>query len=143
MEVVYCLEEIEKVAKRLAKLIKPGDIVGFSGELATGKTTLIGQIVKAFGYTGTVNSPTFVIEHRYPVNFDGLTEIIHLDFYRLSEADLVHFDWLEYLNAPAKIVLIEWPEIAETHLPKAMKLITIKGQDEKTRRLVFQPYSSR
>lgn len=143
MEITYQLEEITNVAKKLAKLIEPGDIVGFTGELAAGKTTLISEIVKTLGYIGTVNSPTFVIEHRYPVNKKGLDEIIHLDFYRLSEADLVHFDWSEYLNSPTKIVLIEWPEIAETHLPKAVKQITIEPINEKTRRLVFQNSTSR
>ncbi len=143
MELTYQLDEIERVAKKLAKLIKPGDIVGFTGELAAGKTTLISHLVAAFGYEGVVNSPTFVIEHRYPVKAKGLTEIIHLDFYRLSEADLVHFDWAEYLEAPTKIVLIEWPAVAETHLPKRMKQITIKPLDEKTRHLVLQNNPSR
>lgn len=143
MELTYQLDEISRVAKKLAKQIGPGDIVGFTGPLAAGKTTLIKELVAVFGYEGVVNSPTFVIEHRYPVNKKDLTEIIHLDFYRLSKPDLVHFDWAEYLYAPTKIVLIEWPEIAETHLPKAMKLIIIKPLDEKTRRLVFQPNSSR
>ena len=142
MKITYELGEINTVAKTLAKQIGPGDIVGFSGELAAGKTTLISEIVKEFGYTGTVNSPTFVIEHRYSINKKGLDEIIHLDFYRLSEADLVHFDWAEYLNAPTKIVLIEWPGVAETHLPKTMKQITIKPINEKTRQLVFHDNTS-
>lgn len=138
MEITYQLEEIEKVAKKLAKLIKPGDIVGFSGELAAGKTTLISHLVAAFGYNGIANSPTFVIEHRYPIKENGVDEIIHLDFYRLSESELAHFDWAEYLEAPTKIVLIEWPEIAELYLPKRLKKITINPVNEKTRRIVLQ-----
>lgn len=131
----FRLNEIDKVAKRLLKRFQPGDVIAFSAELAGGKTTLIKAIVAHMGYAGAVSSPTFTIERRYPVSYDGIEEVIHLDFYRLGGKDLTHIDWSEYLEQPQKLVLVEWPERAESYLPPHTKTITIEVLDEKTRRL--------
>ncbi len=133
--IIYKEIDIVKVAKGIAKNIKPGDVITFTGELAAGKTTLIRDIVRALGYDKTVNSPTFVIEHRYKLG-KKIKEIIHLDLYRLNISDISKFDWDEYSDK-SKVVMIEWPEIASGFLQTDVKTISIKKVDEKTRELTF------
>ena len=123
MDIEFIYKDIPKIARQLKVKFSAGDVVGFSGQLAAGKTTLITEIARQFGYVGKVSSPTFVIEHRYPTpGIKKVNEIIHLDLYRLNKDDLTSLDWDEYKNQKHSIVFIEWPE----HLPKKLKQIINK-----------------
>jgi tRNA A37 threonylcarbamoyladenosine biosynthesis protein TsaE len=119
---VSSLEELAALAEKVATQLRPGDVLALTGQLAAGKTTLTKQILTAMGYKGSVTSPTFVIEHRYPVKFQRIKEVIHLDLYRLSSGDLKEFDW---------------PEIAAPYLPPHTKVINLKIIDEHTRQLTL------
>jgi len=139
MELEYNFDEIEKVARKIKSKIKAGDIVGFSGQLAAGKTTLISRIVENFGYKGRVSSPTFVIEHRYPT--DGtkkVNEIIHIDLYRLAKDDLRPIDWQEYLANNDKIIFIEWPERLEGEYLQINKQVKIEIINDKKRKITLR-----
>ncbi len=133
----FVISDIDKVAKDLAQLIQPGDIVLLSGELAAGKTTLSAAIAKALGFTGRVSSPTYVLEHRYKVSQPNLSEVVHLDFYRLSEEQLDSFDWQDTLGQKDTITLIEWPERLGEKLPKDAKKIKLEIVNDNTRRLTL------
>jgi len=134
--------DLPNIAKKLRKQLKAGDVVGFSGQLAAGKTTLIGQLVKAFGYDGRVSSPTFVVEHRYPLKNSPINEIIHLDLYRLNQEDLPSIDWGEYHFQPKTIILIEWPERLSRGLININKHIDLEIINDKKRRLTLQDSTS-
>lgn len=137
MTLEFTEKELPKIAKNIVKQLKAGDFLALSGDLAAGKTTLIREVAKALGYTGTVNSPTYVIEHRYKLKSKKITEIIHIDLYRLSKDNLKDLDWAEYLGRKDIIVLIEWPQIAENVLPENTKHINIEIIDAKTRRITL------
>lgn len=138
MEIEFVQENIPQVAKKLKAKFIAGDIVGFSGQLAAGKTTLITEIAKQFGYVGKVSSPTFVIEHRYPTpGIKKINEIIHIDLYRLKKEDLTRLDWDEYKNQRNAIVFIEWPERLSGNLLKINKTVKIKLINAKKRRLTL------
>lgn len=135
-------QDLPKVTKKLFATFRSGDIIGFSGQLAAGKTTLIAEITRAAGYTGRVSSPTFVIEHRYPLKTSKIKEIIHLDLYRLNEEDLGSIDWDEYRHLKDSLVLIEWPERLKPGLINLTKKIDIEVINDKKRRLTLQNSSS-
>lgn len=138
MDIEFTQENIPQLARKLKAKFVAGDIVGFSGQLAAGKTTLITEIVKLFGYVGKVSSPTFVIEHRYPTpGIKKVHEIIHLDLYRLKKEDLSTLDWDEYKNQKNKIIFIEWPEKIPRDLIKLNKLVKIKLVNAKKRHLTL------
>lgn len=140
IELDFSEQELPRVAGKLARLLQPGDIIAFQGDLAAGKTTTIRALLGKLGYKGRVSSPTFVIEHRYPLNGKRIKEVIHLDFYRLEEHEVAKFDWSDYLNEPNKIVIIEWPEKAKSLLPKRTKFATITRVNDKVRHLRFPVY---
>jgi tRNA threonylcarbamoyl adenosine modification protein YjeE len=129
--------DLPKLAKKIVKDLKGGDIIAMSGPLAAGKTTLTKAIVLAMGYTGRVASPTFVLERQYTINCKGIKKVVHLDFYRLSEKELSSFDWQDALADKDRLTIIEWPEIAQAKLPKDVKTITIDILNDKKRRLTF------
>jgi tRNA threonylcarbamoyladenosine biosynthesis protein TsaE len=100
--------ETEAVGARLAGELVAGDVVLVSGELGSGKTTLIRGACRALGVTEEVVSPTFTIGRRYA----GRLFVSHLDLYRLEDLSVEEPGLLDdYVTADA-ITFIEWPELA-------------------------------
>lgn len=105
--------ETEALGAQLAERLGPGDVVVVSGEVGTGKTTLIRGACRALGIEGPVTSPTFTIGHRYE---GGRLSVSHLDLYRLEglgDEDPALLD--DYLT-PGAISFVEWPAVAEPEL---------------------------
>ena len=104
--------ETEAIGARLADRLGPGDVVVVSGEVGSGKTTLIRGACRALGVTEPIVSPTFTIGRRYR----GRMPVSHLDLYRLpglAGEDPALLD--DYLTEDA-IGFIEWPAVAEPRL---------------------------
>ena len=58
-------DQTRRFGMRLGSLLKPGDLVGLSGDLGAGKTTLISGVAKGWGSPDPVTSPTFVLVNEY------------------------------------------------------------------------------
>jgi tRNA threonylcarbamoyl adenosine modification protein YjeE len=95
-------EEMEQLGSKLARLLRPGDLVLLAGPLGAGKTTLTRGIGEGLSAEGTIQSPTFVLArtHRIP---NG--KLVHVDAYRLSSA--VELDDLD-IDFEKSIVIVEW-----------------------------------
>src|SRR5687767_8811200 len=76
-------ERMRELGRRLAALLRPGDLVLLSGELGAGKTTLTRGLGEGLGVRGAVTSPTFVIARVHPSLVDG-PPLVHVDAYRLG-----------------------------------------------------------
>ncbi len=97
-------ESMEALGEKLARQLRPGDLVGLDGELGAGKTTLVRGIGRALGVRGAVTSPTFVLARTHP---SPVGSFIHVDAYRLSSpAELDDLD----LDLERSIVVVEWAE---------------------------------
>lgn len=97
--------ETENLGKKVAKHLKPSDIVVFKGPFGSGKTTMIKGIVKHFTDEKIVTSPSFVLLNEY----QGKIPIYHFDLYRITKPEeLKTIGYEEY--AGKGLVLIEWPE---------------------------------
>ncbi|HYJ81289.1 MAG TPA: tRNA (adenosine(37)-N6)-threonylcarbamoyltransferase complex ATPase subunit type 1 TsaE [Allosphingosinicella sp.] len=99
-------EETEAFGRRLAALLRAGDVVALFGELGAGKTTLARGILAGLGHDGDVASPTFPIV----IPYDGLrVPAWHVDLYRIEDpAEISELALDEGLQDGALIV--EWPE---------------------------------
>jgi tRNA threonylcarbamoyladenosine biosynthesis protein TsaE len=123
-------EETEALAARLAVRLAPGDVVGVSGELGTGKTTFVRGAARALGVTEPVSSPTFTIGHRY----EAPTPVAHLDLYRLAGIHAAEWGDLEpYFDGT--VAFVEWPEHGGEWLPEARATVTLTHVDETHRRV--------
>src|SRR6516164_7471009 len=90
--------DMRALGRRLASVLRPGDLVILAGPLGAGKTTLVQGIGAGLGVRGPVTSPTFVIARVHPVVGDpdpGRPALVHADAYRLgsiSELDDLDLD---------------------------------------------------
>lgn len=122
------LVETEQLAKKLAPLLKSGDVVALQGELGAGKTTFARALLQALGVKGEVSSPTFTLLQTYEV--PNLT-ISHFDLYRLkNESELEELGWDE--ACAQSLVIVEWPERAQHHMPE--DYLTLRFTLEKNQR---------
>jgi tRNA threonylcarbamoyladenosine biosynthesis protein TsaE len=113
-------EATRRVGAQLARALESASlaplIIGLTGELGTGKTTLVRGILRAMGVTDLVPSPTFTLLENYSV---PPLEISHLDLYRVQSAMEIEALGIRELLEPGRVFLIEWPERAAGALPAA------------------------
>jgi len=105
--------ETEALGAQLAAQLGPGDVVVVSGEVGSGKTTLIRGACRALGVEAPITSPTFTIGHRYS---GGRFPISHLDLYRLESLEGEDPALLEDYLSPQTVAFVEWPAVAEPRL---------------------------
>jgi len=134
MVLEYSLEEIDRVAEQLIDSFTDS-IVAMSGQMGSGKTTLVQAIVSQLGSDETVSSPTFGLVHEYNIP-NG--KLIHMDLYRLeqqSELEQLGFD--DYIST-GNLCLIEWPELAAKHIKGGCHHLNIKWVNDHKRKLNFK-----
>jgi tRNA threonylcarbamoyladenosine biosynthesis protein TsaE len=122
-------KETIELGEKIAKYLKKGDIIGFVGELGSGKTTMIKGIVKYFSVS-SVYSPSFVIVNEY----SGKIPVFHFDLYRIKDFDeLIDIGWNDYIDKG--IILIEWAEKIKKNLPKNIIWVKINIIEKKKRKI--------
>jgi len=100
---------MRETGRRLARLLRPGDLVLLTGELGAGKTTLARGLGEGLGVRGAVTSPTFVIARVHPPLGDG-PPLVHVDAYRL-DGGLEEMEDLDLdVSLPDSVVVVEWGE---------------------------------
>jgi tRNA threonylcarbamoyladenosine biosynthesis protein TsaE len=111
------------LAGSLPDLRRESLLVGLSGELGSGKTTLARALLRALGVTGAIRSPTFTLVEPYETTAG---EVFHLDLYRLdgSAAALDGIGFRDLRGQPG-LILVEWPERAGAALGTADLCITL------------------
>ena len=131
------LEDTKKLGQELAKEIlkRKGEaafVVFLDGDLGTGKTTLVKEIIFALGVKEKVKSPTFTIIEPYELNNEN---IYHVDLYRIIDpSELEIIGLREYLNESNAIIFIEWPEKSYGYLKKFDLRISLKHLSENERK---------
>jgi tRNA threonylcarbamoyladenosine biosynthesis protein TsaE len=94
------------LGRRLAALLRAGDLVILNGSLGAGKTTLTQGIGEGLGVRGPVTSPTFVIARVHP-SVTGGPDLLHADAYRLaSPAEVDDLDLDEAMGS--SVTVVEW-----------------------------------
>ena len=124
------------LAKKIAKQLKGGEIIGLIGNLGAGKTIFAKGLAAGLGIKQIVNSPTFVLMKAYPIiNYKlQITNFVHIDAYRIkSEQDIIAIGAEEYFKRPDVITIIEWADKIKKILPKKTKYISINNKGENKR----------
>jgi tRNA threonylcarbamoyladenosine biosynthesis protein TsaE len=96
--------DTHEFGRRLAAVLRPGDLVVLNGPLGAGKTALTQGIGAGLGVVGRVVSPTFVIAR---VHRGGRIPLLHVDAYRLgslAEVDDMDLD----VAIEDSVTVVEW-----------------------------------
>ena len=127
-------EETERLAAAWAKLLRPGTVIAFRGDLGAGKTAFTRGLARGLGIADPVTSPTYTIVNEY---LDGRIPLFHFDMYRLHSADdLFDIGWDDYLERGG-ICAVEWSENVADALENPF-VVTIEKVDETTRKITFE-----
>ena len=140
MEERYDVSSVEgtwEVARKFAEELKPGDVVCLEGDLGSGKTTFTQGLAAALGAKRAVTSPTFCIVVEHPTE---RLLLVHMDLYRLHDADdVLTIGWEDYL-ARGAVLLVEWPDRAGDLIPAAARHVRLSlGDAEDSRTIEFAP----
>jgi tRNA threonylcarbamoyladenosine biosynthesis protein TsaE len=96
----------------LGRAVAPGTVVLLGGRLGAGKTTFAQGMAAGLGIDEDVVSPSFTLVREYDGR-GGRPGMVHMDFYRLTNADEVrHLGIDDFLDSDA-VKVIEWPERGE------------------------------
>ena len=106
-------EETEALGEKLGKLLRPGTVLAYLGDLGAGKTAFTRGLARGLGCRETVTSPTYTIVNEY---LGGRLPLFHFDMYRLTSSDdLWDIGWEDYLDRQG-VCAVEWSE----NVPEAM-----------------------
>ena len=127
-------EETEHIGAALGKVLKPGAILAYEGDLGAGKTAFTRGRARGLGATDMVTSPTYTIVNEY---LSGRLPLFHFDMYRLSCADdLWDIGWEDYLDRGG-VCAVEWSENVEDAMEGAIR-IRIEKCGEDPRRITIE-----
>lgn len=129
----HSAQETESIGEALAKELRPGDVLAFTGSLGMGKTAFTRGLARGLGCRGRVTSPTFTIVNEY----EGRTPLFHFDMYRLGSSDeLFDIGWDDYL-ARGGVCAVEWSERVSDALPGDTIFVDIaRGEEGENTRII-------
>ena len=130
------LDETKQLAEKLAFFLTEENnypiSIHLSGDLGTGKTTLVKEVLNYLGIENFINSPTFTLIEPYEIND---LKIFHIDLYRVEKiTELSAIGLEEYLQEANSINFIEWPERGSGFLKDPDIAISLYHQGETTRK---------
>ena len=126
--------ETEAVGEALGKVLKPGTVLAYTGDLGAGKTAFTRGLARGLGATDMVTSPTYTIVNEY---LSGRIPLFHFDMYRLSSSDdLWDIGWEDYLERGG-VCAVEWSENVEDAMENAI-FVRIEKTGEASRRITIE-----
>lgn len=120
-------EGTRAVARALAAVLRPGDMLVLDGPLGAGKTTFTQGLGAGLGVRGPVASPTFVIERVHPSLGEG-PDLVHVDAYRLGGGGEIDDLDLE-ADLDRAVTVVEWGRDRVEHLVDSYLLIELERPD--------------
>jgi tRNA threonylcarbamoyladenosine biosynthesis protein TsaE len=136
-------EETQALAARVAKLVRPGDLLILRGELGAGKTTFTQGLGEALDVRGPITSPTFVLSRIHP-SLSGGPALVHVDAYRLgtaAEVDDLDLD----ATSDSSVTVVEWGTGVAEQLSDSRLEIVISAPSDgaDARSVVIAPHGPR
>jgi len=134
------VDDTREFGRRLATILRAGDLVLLSGPLGAGKTALAQGLGAGLAVQGDITSPTFVIArvHR------GALPMVHADAYRLGDRPdpRLEIDDLDLdASADDAVTVVEWGEGLAEHLNEDYLLVRIdRGENDDTRVIDLEPH---
>lgn len=132
-------DELQRFGEHVGAHLKAPTVIGLSGDLGTGKTTLVQAICRGLGARALATSPTYALVHEYHAERVS-APVYHVDCYRLRQPDEARDLAFDDMVREGAIVLIEWPERAGPWAPPLDRHFQLTyGPGAETRELVDTP----
>jgi tRNA threonylcarbamoyladenosine biosynthesis protein TsaE len=131
---------LARLGEELGRGLRRPAVLGFSGELGTGKTTLVQAICRGLGAAAPATSPTYALVHRYD---SAAGPVYHVDCYRLRTPDDARDLGFADMLAEQAIILIEWPERAGPWAPPLDRHFQLRYGDDPDSRDVEETLDAR
>jgi tRNA threonylcarbamoyladenosine biosynthesis protein TsaE len=130
------VDDTRDFGRRLAAVLRAGDLVILDGPLGAGKTTLAQGIGAGLRVRGEVTSPTFVVSRIHPPDPSrgGTLPLVHVDAYRLggiAEVDDLDLD----ASLDDSVTVVEWGGGKVEQLSDAHLLVRLDRRDDDVRLL--------
>ena len=117
----------------MGKILQPGSILAYEGDLGAGKTAFTRGLARGLGATEQVTSPTYTIVNEY---LSGRMPLFHFDMYRLSSSDdLWDIGWEDYLERGG-VCAVEWSENVADAMEDAIT-VCIQNTGEDSRKITI------
>ena len=126
--------QTEAVGEALGKILKPGTVIAYRGDLGAGKTAFTRGLARGLGAQEPVTSPTYTIVNEY---LSGRLPLFHFDMYRLGSSDeLFDIGWEDYLERGG-VCAVEWSENVADAMEDAIA-VTIEKCGEDSRKIILE-----
>lgn len=131
--------ELNRFGEEFGAQLRAPAVIGLSGDLGTGKTTLVQAICRGLGARSRATSPTYALVHHYDA---GATAVYHVDCYRLRTPDEARDLGFDDMVREQAVILIEWPERAGEWAPPLDRHFRLSYDDDPERRVVRERAST-
>lgn len=138
-------EETIEYARKFAKKLQGGEVIGLIGELGSGKTTFVKGLAEGLGIKESITSPTFVLLKEYNIlrpkdhlrnGRNMVKTMVHVDAYRVKGSEDIKSVGIEdYLDRNDAVIIIEWAEKIKKDLPKNTIYIYFQHIDKNNRKI--------
>lgn len=135
------------LGRRIAAVLRAGDVVAIEGELGAGKTRLVCGIAEGLGIARRqVSSPTFVLMQEYGTSGEvqhsrGIEALVHVDAYRLVsgvEGGLDELLGVDDALLKRSVVVVEWASRIAGMLGEVAVSVEMGVVGEEVRRVVVR-----
>jgi tRNA threonylcarbamoyladenosine biosynthesis protein TsaE len=130
--------ETRRLGERMARRLRPGDVILLQGDLGAGKTCLAQGIGKGLRVGATIKSSAFVLLNEY----EGRLKMYLADLYRLEDSAEVADLALEEVAADG-VLVVEWPDRAWEEMPREHLLVRLRWAGERARGLILEARGAR
>jgi tRNA threonylcarbamoyladenosine biosynthesis protein TsaE len=118
--------DTERIAQRIAALVRAGDLITLVGEIGAGQTYFAQCVGRALGVTEPITSPTFNLLHTYE---GGRLPMHHADLYRLERTGEIADLGITELLGAGGVALVEWGDVAGDALGSGLSIHLQTGEE--------------
>lgn len=130
------LDNLDRVAGKIADLLPNYTCLELTGEMGSGKTTLVMSLLHLLGVEQTEGSPTFSLIQ--PYHLPNQRVVYHIDAFRLNSEEEAYQLGFDELFQEDAFFIVEWPEIISNLLPEPRISLKIENSMDQHRNYTLE-----